>query len=212
MPCWAPPARASPRLVKAGLLPRLEDAGGQWQVLPPMRPTDHPVQALAVLLRGSLPGVPVALDADDGLAQAVAAWQAANPQKRLVLTVDQCEELITLCRDEQERTHFLTLLAAAVRQHPDVFRLIITLRTDFEPQLADSALFTDHGSRLVRYVIPPMDQADLRDVIEGPASVRVLYFEPPELVDELINEVVQMPGALPLLSFTLSEMYVQVCA
>ena len=92
-------------LVKAGLLPRLEDAGGQWQVLPPIRPTDHPVQALAALLRGSLPGIPVALDADDGLAQAVAAWQAANPQKRLVLTVDQCEELITLCRDEQnERT------------------------------------------------------------------------------------------------------------
>ena len=123
-------------LVKAGLLPRLEDAGGQWQVLPPIRPTDHPIQALTILLRDSLPGIPVALDADDGLAQAVADWQAANPQKRLVLTVDQCEELITLCRDEQERTHFLTLLAAAVRLHPDVFRLIITLRTDFEPQLA----------------------------------------------------------------------------
>ena len=79
-------------LVKAGLLPRLKDAGEQWQVLPPIRPTDHPVQTLAVLLRGSLPGVPDALEADAGLAQAVAVWQAANPQKRLVLTVDQCEE------------------------------------------------------------------------------------------------------------------------
>ena len=39
--------------------------------------------------------------------------------------------------------------------------------------------------------------------------MRVLYFEPPELVDKLINEVVQMPGALPLLSFTLSEMYLR---
>ena len=40
-----------------------------------------------------------------------------------------------------------------------------------------------------------------------PAEERVLTFEPPALVDDLINEVVQMPGALPLLSFTLSELY-----
>ncbi len=54
-----------------------------------------------------------------------------------------------------------------------------------------------------------MEIEDLRQVIEGPASVRVLYFEPPELVDDLIKEVVQTPGALPLLSFTLSELYVK---
>ncbi|WP_343426472.1 hypothetical protein [Candidatus Amarolinea dominans] len=54
-----------------------------------------------------------------------------------------------------------------------------------------------------------MDIEDLRQVIEGPASVRVLYFDPPELVDDLIKEVIQTPGALPLLSFTLSELYVK---
>ena len=195
-------------LVKAGLLPRLEDAGGQWQVLPPIRPTDHPIQALTIRLRDSLPGIPVALDADDGLARVVAAWQTTNPQKRLVLTVDQCEELITLCRDDAERAHFLALLAAALRQHPDAFRLVITLRTDFEPPLVQDTPLQPLWSD-ARYVIPPMDQANLHDVIEGPASVRVLYFEPPELVDALVTEVIQMPGALPLLSFTLSEMYLR---
>ena len=50
-----------------------------------------------------------------------------------------------------------------------------------------------------------MSQAELREVIEAPAAVRVLFFDPPELVDTLIDEVIQTPGALPLLSFTLSN-------
>jgi WD40 repeat protein len=37
-----------------------------------------------------------------------------------------------------------------------------------------------------------------------------LYFEPANLVDRLIDEVGQMPGALPLLSFTLSELYIKL--
>jgi len=37
-----------------------------------------------------------------------------------------------------------------------------------------------------------------------------LYFEPANLVDRLTDEVGQMPGALPLLSFTLSELYVNL--
>ncbi len=35
----------------------------------------------------------------------------------------------------------------------------------------------------------------------------MLYFEPRTLIDTLINEVLQTPGALPLLSFTLHELY-----
>ena len=100
-----------------------------------MRPTDQPVRALETLLRADLGDDAAGLaDGDDALAQIVARWAAAHPGQRLVLTVDQFEELATLCRDDAERERFLRLLAAAVRQYPDVFRLIITLRTDFEPQ------------------------------------------------------------------------------
>ncbi len=203
-------------LVKAGLLPRLKEdkeAGPEWCVLEPMRPTDRPLEVLKATLAKD--GISADLTSDDGLAQMVAGWNETNPKKRLVLTVDQCEELVTLCRDDAVRKHFLALLAKAVQLHPEAFRLVITLRSDFEPRLKEDKEvkkdMKDMPSGLdwqkARYVIPPMDQSDLRDVIEGPASVRVLHFEPPELVDELINEVVQTPGALPLLSFTLSELY-----
>ena len=180
-----------------------------------MRPTDQPVRALETLLRAEL-GEDAAglMDGDGALAQIVTRWAAAHPGQRLVLTVDQFEELATLCRDDTERERFLRLLAAAVQQQPAAFRLIITLRTDFEPQFTSrtqpastSALASAWPA--ARYVVPPMDIEDLRQVIEGPASVRVLYFDPPELVDDLIKEVIQTPGALPLLSFTLSELFVK---
>ena len=215
-------------LVKAGLAPALggsmsvemaaspagaDAAACAWVVLPPMRPTAQPVRELAQRLAPYLTPWGAAVDAGrwqadlQGLAAAVGIWRKAHPGQLLLLIVDQLEELVTLCRDDGERRQFLALLAEALRQHPDALRLVVTLRTDFEPQLAQE------GSPLAgvwaagRTIVPPMDQADLRQVIEGPAGQRVLYFDPPELVDTLINEVIQTPGALPLLSFTLSELY-----
>ena len=52
-----------------------------------------------------------------------------------------------------------------------------------------------------------MTQDELHRVIEEPAAAKVMRFESEELVDTLVNEVVNMPGALPLLSFALSQMY-----
>ena len=208
-------------LVKAGVLPRLagvrgrepgdasQGTDGLYRVLPPMRPTDRPLQALAALLHAELGENLIGL----ALAETVARWAAAHPGQRLVLTIDQFEELATLCRDEDQRERFLVLLATAVKEQPDAFRLIITLRTDFEPQFttldATSTSALASAWQSARYIVPPMDIEDLRQVIEGPASVRVLYFDLPGLVDDLIKEVIQTPGALPLLSFTLSELYVK---
>ena len=56
-------------------------------------------------------------DGDDALAQIVARWAAAHPGQRLVLTVDQFEELVTLCRDDAERARFLRLLADGRRSN-----------------------------------------------------------------------------------------------
>ena len=39
------------------------------------------------------------------------------------------------------------------------------------------------------------------------AAQAVLFYEPADLVEQLSEEVSQAPGALPLLSFTLSELY-----
>ncbi|WP_341530231.1 caspase family protein [Nostoc sp. UHCC 0302] len=181
-------------LVKAGLIPYLRSQP-QWQILGTIRPGESPVKALNnILLRESL-------------SASLATWSQVYPQSKLLLVIDQIEELITLCQDEQERQKFLNLLAQAVVKYSDNFRLVLTLRSDFEPQLRNSALEPYWQS--ARFIVPAMTREELRACIEEPASKRVIYFEPHNLVDTLIDEVAQMPGALPLLSFTLSELYLK---
>ena len=135
------------------------------------------------------------------------SWLEENPQSKLLLIVDQTEELFTMCRNEEERDNFLFLLADLVTNYWEEIRIILTLRSDFEPQFQDTIL--NQYWHEARFIIPEMTREELRSCIEEPASARVMYFEPYSLVDELIDEVAQMPGRLPLLSFTLSELYLK---
>ncbi|NEZ55386.1 eIF2A-related protein [Adonisia turfae] len=206
-------------LVKAGLIPKLrENIDEDWKVLPPVRPGNSPLRALArAVLDLTIEADAVVTSIEtlsETLAQCpkklvniVAAWGKRNPNKRLLLVIDQFEELITLCQSNQEREKFLTLIRFALTIERNRGRVVITLRNDFEPQFLNSPLKSVWMKS--RFLMTPMTQDELRQAIEGPAQERVLYFEPPSLVDQLINEVVQMPGALPLLSFTLSELYLK---
>ena len=135
------------------------------------------------------------------------AWKQKHPKKQLLLVIDQFEEVVTLCRQDRVRQQFLELLVLATSTANRLGSIVITLRADFEPQFLETALKPIWPS--ARFIVPPMSRDDLRQVIEQPATKRVLYFEPPALVNRLLDEVVQTPGALPLLSFTLSELYLR---
>jgi hypothetical protein len=136
-------------------------------------------------------------------------WFAADPRRHLLIVIDQLEELITLCAPEV-REGFLRFLAGLLEGEKARLQIVATLRSDFEPQFADSAIkrhiesSEGLGGRLV---VPPLRHDELREIIEKPAGERVLFFEPPSLVERLIEDVNNMPGALPLLSFALSELY-----
>ncbi|MCP4401717.1 MAG: hypothetical protein GY801_31005 [bacterium] len=208
-------------LVKAGLVPYLEQSiQERWTILSNtdssdkcrfMRPEESPIHSLIHLLRTNhmLPDEKEAENALWNESAALAAllnkWTATHSGERLLLIIDQFEEVLTLCQKDKEREHFLNLLAEVLESHPEQLRLVLTLRSDFEPHFSSSVL--EPSWQTARFVITPMTQDELREVIEGPASERVLYFEPHSLVEQLINEVVQTPRALPLLSFTLSAMY-----
>ncbi|WP_204141329.1 caspase family protein [Halomicronema sp. CCY15110] len=205
-------------LVKAGLIPALRQSDdADWQILPPIRPGDAPLKALAqAILSLSLDKEAQTANVDDlaenlaqdsrELTRRVMAWGDRFPHKRLLLVVDQFEELMTQCRSERERQQFLQLLQKALRLGKNRGRIVLTLRSDFEPQF--QSWLTDIWMQS-RFLVKPMTQDELRQAIEAPAAERVMVFEPYSLVDKLINEVVQMPGALPLLSFTLSELYLK---
>jgi len=136
----------------------------------------------------------------------VAGVGHSNAPEKLLLVIDQFEELVTDC-SEEEKDKFLGWLEKILRDNPGKVRVIITLRSDFKAQFS-SKLFDE---KVLQFTVPIMTQDEYREIIEKPAAEKVLYFEPPGLVDELINEVVNMPGALPLLSFALSQLYFRCC-
>ena len=201
-------------LVKAGLIPKLKEDDKSWSILPTFRPGESPFKSLNnVLELVKQPSIHTfqATSSDSDLLtlaeQSLANWFNNNPKAKLLVVIDQFEELITLCKSE-EREQFEKLIKNSLDTYSDKIHVVITLRLDFEAQFQNSIL-KDFWNGDARFVVPPMTQDELREVIEKPASKKVLYFDPPSLVDELINEVVQMPGALPLLSFTLSELYLK---
>ncbi|MHC5716539.1 MAG: nSTAND1 domain-containing NTPase, partial [Nostoc sp.] len=209
-------------LVKAGLIPKLrQDNTEQWCILPLIRPGETPLQALNNALKNAkLPEV-AAQNQQQSLAMTIDAWGKNHPKIKLLLFIDQSEEIITLCQNEDERKEFFQQILKAINVHRDRLRVVLSLRSDFEPQVRDAGLKfvptvinlenTVLESRWYsgRFIIPAMKRGELRQAIEKPAETQVMYFQPYELVEKLIDEVADMPGALPLLSFALSELYLK---
>ena len=203
-------------VVKAGLLAELRRTEPDaWRILPPFRPGKSPLASLAGL---SLPGehaddlgahlAEVRVN-PDALAIRVGAWAEREPSGLLLLVIDQFEELSTLCYDAAECHDFLQRVHRAITAHPTRLRVVLTLRSDFEPQFTHTPFEGDWIKS--RVVVPAWTLDEYRETIEGPASVKVLYFKghsnSQAFINRLIGDVANTPGALPLLSFTLSELY-----
>ncbi|NEP32226.1 caspase family protein [Moorena sp. SIO3B2] len=210
-------------LVKAGLIPKLrQDNTEKWCILPPIRPGETPLEALNnVLTEAKLPKVEPQ-NPQHNLAMSIDVWAKNNPNSKLLLFIDQSEEIITLCRNLDERKEFFQQILTAINAHGDKLRVVLSLRSDFEPQVRDAGLklapevLNQLGTTVLinlwqsgRFIVPGMTRGELREAIEKPAEIRVMYFQPHELVEKLIDEVADMPGALPLLSFALSELYLK---
>jgi WD40 repeat protein/DNA-binding SARP family transcriptional activator len=119
------------------------------------------------------------------------------------LVVDQAEEMFSLCHDQSERERFVQLLA----DHAEVASLVLVLRADRMGDVSAHptlALLVERGL----YVLPAMSPEDLRAAIEGPARQAGLIIEP-GLIDLLVREVENEPGALPLLSHALRETWLR---
>lgn len=209
-------------LVKAGLIPELrKETTEQWSILEPIRPGETPLLALNNALKNAqLPEV-APQNPQHNLVRSIDVWAKNHPNSKLLLFIDQSEEIITLCKNEDERKEFFQEILKAINTHRDKLRVVLSLRSDFEPQVRDAGLkfvptVLKVGNTALknrwhtgRFIVPAMTRGELREAIEKPAETRVMYFQPHELVEQLIDEVADMPGALPLLSFGLSELYLK---
>jgi DNA-binding SARP family transcriptional activator/WD40 repeat protein len=169
--------------LRAGLLRALAAGalpGSSNWALALLRPGEHPMRALEL------------------------ATEEVPARGSLLVAVDQFEETFTACGDETERAEFVDALIGVERRRA---RVLVAVRADFYgrcaayPELA-RLLGANH------VLVGPMSHNELRRAIELPAHRAGLRVEP-ELVDALIADVEGEPGALPLLSTALLELWQQ---
>jgi serine/threonine protein kinase/formylglycine-generating enzyme required for sulfatase activity len=193
-------------LCRAGVLPWLVEHAGWSRV--DVVPGSHPVQALATAL-ASWSGLDEARllellrDTPDALARAIRHPERARASK-LLLFIDQLEELLTLSEPAEARTVAAALGALAVRT-PSV-RVLATARSDFLSRLATLPVLGEEMGRGL-YFLRPLTGEQIREAIVRPAAAKGVTFESDSLVDTLVAQTEQAPGGLPLLQFTLAELW-----
>jgi WD40 repeat protein/DNA-binding SARP family transcriptional activator len=170
-------------VLRAGLLPSLD--GRRVVVRPGLRPAVELARALGDELS-------VALD-------------RLAPNERLVLAVDQLEEVFAASVDPGERAAFFASLVDASWDTDRRAVILLALRGDFFGRLASHVELADLvGANHV--LLGPMSTGELRRAIEGPVECVGLSVEP-ALVDVLVQEVAGEPGGLPLLSAALLDLW-----
>jgi hypothetical protein len=125
--------------------------------------------------------------------------------ERVVWVIDQFEEVFTLCRNEQERAQFIANLLYAASVPDGRCIVILTLRADFYPKCATyPELSSLIGAQ--QFLVSLMSIDGLRQAIEDPARRIGLELEQ-GLVETILDDVENQPGALPLLEHALLELW-----
>ncbi len=197
-------------VVRAGLVPRLRsgarDGSERW-LYATMVPGSDPFAALNRALRPVAAAAPPETDAaDDGDEQFRRIVRDAVPDGQpLLLVIDQLEELFTLVPDEDVRRAFLDGLVDVVNDEDSAVRVAATLRADF----LDRPLRYAEFGQLVKngaVTIVGMSASEIAEAVTQPAAGTGVEVEP-ALVTELVADVVDQPASLPLLQFTLTELF-----
>ncbi len=206
-------------VIMAGLLPRLQHGAlpgsKEWAYLDSIVPGKHPLEALASTLKPHFPDTSFKTlreDLEDDAARGLhllATQLAKQPGTRVVFLIDQFEELFTQTESEDERQRFIRLLLTASGEPRGPVTVLLTLRADFfDRPMQYPDLF--HLVDMQHLSLLSMDPANLRRVIEQPAALSDVQvtFEG-DLVLRLLSEVQGQVGALPLLQFTLDQLFEQ---
>ncbi|MDY7100727.1 MAG: BTAD domain-containing putative transcriptional regulator [Actinomycetota bacterium] len=192
-------------VVRAGLLPRLRARGA---LIAAMAPGRHPLaeleMALSRVATSRLGDVASVLRDDPGALGPMLSSAVPGDAPGLVLVLDQFEELYTLAEDA-ERAILLRALVEAVDSSARDLRLVATMRADFLGHVLDDPVIGTWVREHTR-LIAPLRAEDLHRAITGPAEAAGVAVEP-ALAATLVADADDMPGALPLLQYALTELY-----
>jgi hypothetical protein len=203
-------------LINCGVIPLVRhhhiDGESEWRIIS-FRPGNDPIGNLAVAISGELSAsgqmqadwktIQTELfDNPDGIGAALRRF-ISNPQEKVLLVIDQFEELFRLAaRGKKEIVaasvaKFVGLMVEVINQPGENIFSIISLRSDF---LGECSRY--HGlNQLINnsnYLVPELNQENYRRAIEGPiinAGVKI----DPQLVSSVLYDLGGRPEQLPSL-------------
>ncbi len=202
-------------IVLAGLVPRLMAGAvrgsAEWHYYETLVPGSNPLVSLARALR------PRETDDTQWVERAASAMRSSHTflldlhrvgssrDRPAVLVIDQFEEVFTLCDDPAVAQAFVNNLVTFVREGDVRHTLILTLRSDFEDRASKyEALQKLLQESHIR--VQPLTALELRDAIEKPAESVGLRIDA-EVVERLVKEILGEPAGLPLLQFSLRQLW-----
>jgi hypothetical protein len=207
-------------VVRAGLVPRLRsDRDTVWEIVL-LVPTDQPLRSLAMAL---IPLLDPTLSEVDRLAEASKLTEHFSSKRvsvrdvirrildrqsgtdRVLIVVDQFEELYTLTSVDSVRRLFLDELLAASSNLESRITVAITLRGDFVGKAFTYRALSDRLQD-AQINLGPMTREELESAIRKPAEKMQFEFEA-GLVWRILDAVGDQPGNLPLLEFALEELW-----
>ena len=224
LPILGPSGCGKSSLVKAGLVPALK-AGplvDQKQMrIGVFRPRTRPLKSLADAIDAFAGGsedagimrsrqFTKAMEQSNDAGEFDGLWWIVDSLPNIssspvVLVIDQFEELFTECDSEQEREQFIENLIFAASQKDCGLSLIVTLRSDFLPDVQRyerlNGLIAEHG-----LLVPAMNENELREAISAPAKKAGYEFDG-AIVDLLVKDSCNRDGALPLLQVALTQIW-----
>ena len=188
--------------LRAGVLPALPAGWSALTCTPTDRPFTSLAQALAAEMVGDSEAVPLLPRFEDPGTAIVLGRRWRQRHEHALLVVDQAEELFTLNGIDVQR-RFAELLGRFVLE-ADV-HVLLSLRDDFLLQCQSFEDLRPIFSELMP-LTPPLGAA-LRRAVVQPALLSGYRFEDERLVDDMLRDVAQERGTLPLLAFAMARLW-----
>jgi hypothetical protein len=146
------------------------------------------------------------LQTEPGFLGTVLRSRARKRGHKVLLFIDQFEELYTLNPDLRERMAFTACLAGVADDATTPLRVVISIRSDFLDRAAEDPRFMGELSQGLYFLMPPGRDA-LREAIVQPAEMAGYRFETEAMVKHMIDTLANTSGALPLLQFTATKLW-----
>ena len=206
-------------LLLAGVIPKLRQRGN-W-LIAKFRPSGNPFSelaaALVLLLYPDLEDLErlkkakqLADDFSNGGLKPVEIVDLLLKKhlgQRLLLIIDQFEELYTQNLPIEQRRQFLDDLMAVVQAQgrKPAFSLLVATRIDFLGQLLADKLLAE-WVKSHHLLLGPLGQEAVQAAIEKPANQLRVRLED-GLTDRILHDLGEEPGTLPLLQFAMTKLW-----